>query len=133
MSVVIDSLGICSASRTASTTAMSRRPTFRLLSTPILVARVHLEKYRGRCCYARVVQAADYFLRRHTGRLAIDSFRYKDAVKSELDRPFQRSLTASTRLRSAPDQAWLRYLPANRPRPLRFSQFELIGHSQPAS
>jgi hypothetical protein len=43
---------------------------------------VFLDKYRGRCCYSRAVQAADYFLRRHTGRLAFDNFHYDSAVKS---------------------------------------------------
>ena len=34
-----------------------------------------LRHYRGRSCYPRAVQAADYFLRRETGLLRIDAFR----------------------------------------------------------
>jgi len=43
---------------------------------------VFLDKYRGRCCYSKAIQAADYFLRRQTGRLAFDSFHYESAVNS---------------------------------------------------
>jgi hypothetical protein len=42
---------------------------------------VFLDKYRGRCCYSKTVQAADYFLRRETGRFGLDNFRYHSAIK----------------------------------------------------
>jgi hypothetical protein len=42
---------------------------------------VYLDKYRGRCCYSRAVQAAEYFLREQTGRLGFGSFRYESAAK----------------------------------------------------
>jgi hypothetical protein len=40
-------------------------------------ARGHivLEHYRGRCCYTRPLQAAEYFARRESGRTAISDFR----------------------------------------------------------
>jgi hypothetical protein len=36
---------------------------------------VWLPRYRGRSCWARPVQVAEYFLRRETGELRIDAFR----------------------------------------------------------
>lgn len=37
--------------------------------------QVWLKGYRGRCCYPRAVQVAEYFARAESGRLAIDEFR----------------------------------------------------------
>ena len=37
-----------------------------------------LHDYRGRTCYAGVVQAADYFLRQQTGQLEINRYRLQD-------------------------------------------------------
>ncbi len=33
---------------------------------------ITLERLRGRCCYPKVVQAAEYFLRLHTGKREIE-------------------------------------------------------------
>ncbi len=93
---------------------------------------VHLDNYRGRCCYARVVQAADYFLRRQTGRLSLDSFRYKSAVKSDkwtvhfTGRDGLHEIT----LRSRSGLVGIVTCHSSTPSPI--PQFELIGHSQPA-
>lgn len=37
---------------------------------------IFLNRLRGRVCYEEVVQAADYFLRRESGRLALDAFQH---------------------------------------------------------
>ena len=37
---------------------------------------LYLEQLRGRTCYDKVEQAADYFLRQQTGELALDAFRH---------------------------------------------------------
>jgi len=34
-----------------------------------------LDRYRGRSCYTQLVQAADYYLRSHTGELRLDAWR----------------------------------------------------------
>jgi hypothetical protein len=39
--------------------------------------QIHLESYRGRSCYHEPVQAAEYFLRQHTGDRGISSYRFK--------------------------------------------------------
>lgn len=96
-------------------------------------AEVHLEKYRGRCCYARVVQAADYFLRRHTGRLAIDSFRYKDAVKSDTWTVRFSGSDGLHEIALRSRSGLVEILTCKSTTPASISQFELIGHSQPAS
>ncbi len=37
---------------------------------------IYLEKFRGRCCYGFVIQAAEHFLRMETREMALDEFRY---------------------------------------------------------
>jgi hypothetical protein len=54
---------------------------------PALVERsergeIDIQHYRGRCCYPRVVQAAEYFLRAETGQFAIAEFEYVDRCPS---------------------------------------------------
>jgi hypothetical protein len=44
-----------------------------------------LDHYRGRACYAEVVQAADYYLRRETGILDIASFHFLESEESDSD------------------------------------------------
>jgi len=56
---------------------------------PALVAahaagRISLRHYRGRTCYSREAQAAEYFIRRETGLLGIDDLRLTSAA--EVDR-----------------------------------------------
>lgn len=43
--------------------------------------RVYLPRYRGRAAYSRVVQAAEYHLRQHTGVDAIEAYRLLEAVE----------------------------------------------------
>lgn len=44
---------------------------------------LYLERLRGRVCYEQVVQAADYFLRRETGRTALHDFRHLDTTNPQ--------------------------------------------------
>lgn len=43
-----------------------------------LKQRIRLEHYRGRSCYSKDVQAAEYFLRRKTGVNRVSAFRFKE-------------------------------------------------------
>lgn len=45
--------------------------------------RLHLPKLRGRCAYPAPVQAAEYFLYRHTGESRVEAFRFLDSVEIE--------------------------------------------------
>ena len=44
---------------------------------------LYLERFRGRVCYEQTVQAADYFLRRETGRARIHDFRHLSSANPE--------------------------------------------------
>lgn len=44
---------------------------------------VDLDSYRGRTCYSSEAQAAEYYLRRETGTLAISNFIYKSSKKND--------------------------------------------------
>ena len=44
---------------------------------------IYLEKYRGRCCYPKAVQVADYFLRQQSGRLRLNDFAYESSHRGE--------------------------------------------------
>jgi hypothetical protein len=54
-------------------------------ATPLLHAHrageLYLPTYRGRACYARPVQAAEYFLRAETGLTALDAFTLHDVTQ----------------------------------------------------
>ena len=43
-----------------------------------LKLKIRLEHYRGRSCYSKDVQAAEYFLRRKTGVNRVSAFRFKE-------------------------------------------------------
>lgn len=47
---------------------------------------VFLNRLRGRACYEEVVQAADYFLRRESGRLTLDAFYHRSTRSGDGDR-----------------------------------------------
>ncbi len=47
--------------------------------------QLYLSHLRGRCCYEKVVQAADYFLRQETGALDGASYRLVDFHQIEGD------------------------------------------------
>ena len=42
-----------------------------------------LDRLRGRVCYEEVVQAADYFLRRESGQVALDAFRHASTESAD--------------------------------------------------
>ena len=46
---------------------------------------IRIENYRGRCCYSREVQAAEYFLRDNTGISDLNSIRFNGAKRSGSD------------------------------------------------
>ena len=46
------------------------------------VGRIFLPNFRGRHCFPKPVQAADYFIRRETGTWAIDGLRFVDTVQT---------------------------------------------------
>ena len=66
---------------------------------------IRLQNYRGRCCYVRAVQAADYFLRLETGRLGIDDFQLESAA--------EKSGHCLVRFRAAGDNVYAVELRAN--------------------
>ncbi|MEW5872691.1 MAG: sucrase ferredoxin [Chloroflexota bacterium] len=43
--------------------------------------QVHLPNLRGRTCYPEPVQAAEHYLRQHTGRLALEAFQLRTAAE----------------------------------------------------
>lgn len=47
---------------------------------------IDLEHYRGRSCYSRDVQAAEYFLRNLTGKTEISAFQFKELKNVDKDR-----------------------------------------------
>jgi hypothetical protein len=44
---------------------------------------LNLKHYRGRCCYPRAVQAADFFIRNETGLIGIDDLRFDGVTRGE--------------------------------------------------
>lgn len=48
--------------------------------------RIDLEHYRGRSCYCKDAQAAEYFLRNVTGKTEISAFQFKEAKNSGKER-----------------------------------------------
>jgi hypothetical protein len=46
---------------------------------------ISLGHYRGRCCYSRPVQAAEYFVRRESGVLGIEALRLLESHLVETD------------------------------------------------
>jgi hypothetical protein len=44
---------------------------------------ISLKHYRGRCCYSKIAQAADYFLRAESGRMRINEFSLIEVIRGE--------------------------------------------------
>lgn len=44
---------------------------------------IDLQHYRGRCCYSKAVQAAEFFTRSETGLLRIDDLRFAGSTRGE--------------------------------------------------
>jgi hypothetical protein len=93
---------------------------------------VYLDNYRGRCCYSRTVQAAEYFLRRQTGRLGFDKFHYEGAVK---DGAWTVRFVGSDgfheiALRSRSDLVEILTCKSDTPHPI--PQYELLNYRAPA-
>lgn len=95
---------------------------------------ISLKHYRGRCCYPKVAQAAEYFLRAETGRMRIDEFTPIGVIRSE-------DGNARVRFKAAPDgtihEISLRRIPAALSQQLTcnstdaspITQYEFIGHT----
>lgn len=100
--------------------------------------QVILPHYRGRSCYRREVQAAEYFLRAETGITDLDAFRLVDAERGDNYRwtvTFEAQADgAHHRIHGQTDPAALRnYLSCGESEPSPVVQHRLIGHDQAGS
>jgi hypothetical protein len=46
-------------------------------------SEIDLKHYRGRCCYGRAVQVAEYFVRAETGLVGLDDFRFDGMTRGD--------------------------------------------------
>lgn len=92
---------------------------------------VHLDNYRGRCCYSRAVQAADYFLRQKTRRLALDNFRYESVVKNDTWTVRFTGTDGLHEVALRSQSGLVEILTCKSETPAPIPHFELIGYSAP--
>jgi len=97
--------------------------------------RVILPNYRGRSCYRREVQAAEYFLRAETGIADLEAFRLVSVERSD-DNGWTVTFEAQEdgvrhRIHGQTDPAaLLNYLSCGEAEPAPVPQYRLIGHER---
>jgi hypothetical protein len=93
-----------------------------------------LAHYRGRCCYPRIVQAAEYFLRSESGRLGISDFVLTSVTRTDQNEATVRFRSAhdhsthSVALRTIPN-ALTAQLTCDAEIPSAITQYELIRYA----
>jgi hypothetical protein len=95
---------------------------------------IDLEHYRGRSCYSKDVQAAEYFLRNLTGETEISAFQFKEAMnmgKEKLVFEFiSKSDSKNHLLHIQKDKsAMLNYTSCGDNEKSPIAQYRLIGHT----
>lgn len=86
---------------------------------------IYLKNYRGRCCYTRNVQVADYFVRHETGRNGIDDFRL---VQAEPGLVRFQAEDGVHEIRFQSREAFTEILTCHSEEPMPVKQFDLLGH-----
>lgn len=88
---------------------------------------INLKHYRGRCCYPRAVQVAEYFARAETGMLRIDDLRFESATRGSEWQVRFRSERSVLDVRVRTSEGALEALTCKAQRPGPIPKYELLG------